>query len=63
MELSIQLSEENVRHNESKSIPTAEEKISISDMEKSVFERIKENDKKQWKNSETTQTQSLADDY
>ena len=28
-----------------------------------LFERIKENDKKQWKNSESNQTQNLAEDY
>lgn len=63
MELSIQLAEESVQHNESKSIPASENKTSIPDMEKSVFERIKENDKKQWKNSESNQTQNLANDY
>ena len=42
---------------------TTEDKTSVSDMEKSLFERIKENDKKQWKNSESNQTQNLAEDY
>ena len=63
MELSIQLAEENVQHNESKTIPASESNTTIPEMEKSVFERIKENDKKQWKNSESNQTQNLAEDY
>ena len=63
MELSIQLAEENVQHQESKTIPASESKISIPEMEKSIYERIKENDKKQWKNSEANQTQNFAEDY
>ncbi len=63
MELSIRLVEEEVKHKESKTIPASEDKTSVSDMEKSLFERIKENDKKQWKNSESNQTQNLAEDY
>ena len=63
MELSIRLVEEEVKHSESKTLPASEDKTSVSDMEKSLFERIKENDKKQWKNSESNQSQNLADDY
>jgi len=63
MELSTRLAEEEVKHNESKSIPASESKTSVPDMEKSLFERIKENDKKQWKNSESNQEQNLAEDY
>jgi hypothetical protein len=63
MELSIQLAEENVQHNETKSIPASEQKSPVPEMEKSVFDRVKENDKKQWKNSESNETQNLADDY
>lgn len=35
----------------------------FDNLEKTVFERIKENDKKQWKNSETTKTTDLSSDY
>lgn len=63
MELSIQQSMESVRQNENQIIPTQEEKEDISEMEKAVFKRIKENDLKQWKNSESSQPQNLAEDY
>ena len=46
-----------------KSIPASEQKSPVPEMEKSVFDRVKENDKKQWKNSESNETQNLADDY
>jgi len=35
----------------------------FENLEKTIFERIKENDKKQWKNSETTKTNDLSSDY
>ena len=63
MELSIQLAEESVQHKEANSIPTSEQKNPVPEMEKSVFDRVKENDKKQWKNSETDKVQDLSDDY
>ena len=63
LELSIQSVEVNVQHSQSQAVPTAEENSINQDMEKAVFERIKENDQKQWKNSESNQNQSLADDY
>lgn len=63
MELSIQMAEENVQHNETKSIPASEQKTPVPEMEKSVFDRVKENDKKQWKNSESDKNQNLAEDY
>lgn len=64
LELSIQNVEINVQHNQSNAIPSTEDRsLNNQDMEKAVFERIKENDQKQWKNSESTQSQNLADDY
>ena len=63
LELSIQSVEVNVKHAQSNAVPVSEDNKNISDMEKAVFERIKENDKKQWKNSETNQSQNLAEDY
>lgn len=35
----------------------------ITDLEKTVFERIKENDKGQWKNSQTSKETDLSSDY
>ena len=63
LELSIQSVEVNVQHNQSQALPAAEDNSINQDLEKAVFERIKENDQKQWKNSEASQSDSLADDY
>ena len=64
LELSIQSVEVNVKHSQSQAVPATDDNTTNNhDMEKAVFERIKENDQKQWKNSESTQNMSLADDY
>ena len=64
LELSIQSIEVNVQHTQSNAVPATEDNQTNSkDMEKAVFERIKENDQKQWKNSESNQGTSLAEDY
>ena len=63
LELSIQSIEVNVQHNQSQAIPSTEDNSINQDLEKAVFERIKENDQKQWKNSEQNQGEPLADDY
>ncbi len=64
LELSIQNVEVNVQHNQSNAVPSTEDRSANNqDMEKAVFERIKENDQKQWKNSEQNQGDALADDY
>lgn len=64
LELSIQSVEVNVQHNQSNAVPAGEDNsVNNQELEKAVFERIKENDQKQWKNSESSQSSSLADDY
>ena len=63
LELSIQNVEVNVQHEQSQAIPSAQDNSINRDLENAVFERIKENDQKQWKNSESNQSESLADDY
>ncbi|MBR4790791.1 MAG: VWA domain-containing protein [Treponema sp.] len=63
LELSIQSIEVNVQHNQSQAVPSAEDNSINQDLEKAIFERIKENDQKQWKNSEQNQSEALADDY
>lgn len=64
LELSIQSVQVNVQHNQSNAVPSAEDRnMNNQDLEKAVFERIKENDQKQWKNSESSQSNSLAEDY
>ena len=63
LELSIQQADVEVNNKQSDVIPAQEEQSSSQDMEKSVFQRIKENDQKQWKSSEPNQDQNLAGDY
>ena len=63
LELSIQISQEASRQNQSSAVQGAQDKSENDDMEKSIFEHIKENDQKQWKNSETVSTQNSADDF
>lgn len=49
---------------EAQMLPSSDSDFSdFNDLEKTVFERIKENDTKQWKNSETIQTNDLSKDY
>ena len=59
----MRMGEEKVKQSESNAIPAAEHESSNPDIEKAVFQHIKENDQKQWKNSDTNQSQNLAEDY
>lgn len=63
MELSIQMVEAESRQSTSEAIPASEESQQNEELENTVFQHIKENDKKQWKNSEQTMPQNLANDY
>ena len=63
LELSIQITEDSARQNQSNSVQGNQDNSDKNDLEKSIFEHIKENDKKQWKNSEQTSSQNPADDY
>ena len=63
MELSMQMAENKVNQNESQAIPASQQEKSPPDIENAIFQHIKENDQKQWKNSESTQSQNLAEDY
>lgn len=63
LELSIQMTEAQSRQKESEILPAHEEKEHNQDLENTVFQHIKENDKKQWKNSESNQQQNLSEDY
>ena len=49
--------------NEATVKPAAENNAKEIDMENTIFERIKENDKGQWKNSETAENTDLSEDY
>lgn len=64
LELSIAQAEVDVQHNKSDaSTPAQEEKESNPGLEEAIFQRIKENDQKQWKSSETSSDQNLSGDY
>lgn len=63
MELSIQMTAAESKQNESQALPASQENQHNQDLENTVFNHIKENDKRQWKNSESNQAQNLSDDY
>ena len=63
MELSIQMTAAESKQNEAQAVPASQENQHNQDLENTVFNHIKENDKKQWKNSESNQAQNLSDDY
>ena len=62
-ELSMQQSDAKGKQNQSNQIQASPEESSPQNLEKAVFEHIKENDQKQWKNSESKQPSDLAEDY
>ncbi|HAH60906.1 MAG TPA: hypothetical protein DCL73_02265 [Treponema sp.] len=53
----------DVHGTESTVIPVSEKDDAASAIESAVFQRIRENDKKQWKNSESEQKSESASDY
>lgn len=63
MELSIQMTAAESKQNESQALPANQENQHNQDLENTVFNHIKENDKKQWKNSQSNEAQNLSDDY
>ena len=62
-ELSVQQSEAKGKQNQSNQIQASQEDASPQNLEKAVFQHIKENDQKQWKNSETKDSSNLAEDF
>ncbi len=62
-ELSLQQSEAKGKQNQSNQIQASPEEASAQNLEKAVFQHIKENDQKQWKNSENKNSSNLADDF
>ncbi|BDC92585.1 VWA domain-containing protein [Treponema bryantii] len=62
-ELSVQQSEAKGKQNQSNQIQASQEEASPQNLEKAVFEHIKENDQKQWKNSESKDSSDLAEDF
>ena len=62
-ELSSQMIDSQGNMGKKKSVQAKNDKNKNPDLENSIFEHIKENDKKQWKNSESTEPQDLSKDY
>ncbi|MCR5188901.1 MAG: VWA domain-containing protein [Treponema sp.] len=63
MELSMQMTESKVKEKESQAKTANMDEEKLPDIENAIFQHIKENDQKQWKNSESNQPQDLAEDY
>ncbi len=63
LELSIKMVKVNASQSNTQLNPISDIQNNLLDMENSLFEHIKENDKKQWKNSDDVSTQNLAEDY
>ena len=63
LELSIKMVKVNASQSNTQLNPISDMQNNLLDMENSLFEHIKENDKKQWKNSDDVSTQNLAEDY
>ena len=59
----MQQSEAKGKQNQSNQIQASQEEAAPQNLEKAVFQHIKENDQKQWKNSETQNSSNLADDF
>ena len=62
-ELSMQQSQAKGKQNQSNQIQASQEEASPQNLEQAVFQHIKENDQKQWKNSETRDSSNLAEDF
>ena len=62
-ELSAKQAEEASKKNENESIQAQAHESNIPDLEKAVFKHIKENDQKQWKNSESQPSEISTEDY
>ena len=63
MELCLQKTLEDGKQNQASTNQINENKEEVPDIDKALFKHIKENDQKQWKNSETSQNQNLSSDY
>ena len=63
MELAMEMAQGVVKQNQSSTTQVQEEKEELPDLDKALFKHIRENDQKQWKNSESQQNQNLANDY
>ena len=62
LELSMQQAQSKGQQNQSNEIQASQEE-GPQNLEEAVFEHIKENDQKQWKNSESKESSNLAEDF
>ena len=62
-ELSMQQSQAKGKQNQSNQIQASQEEAAPQNLEQAVFQHIKENDQKQWKNSESKDSSNLAEDF
>ncbi len=62
-ELSVQQSQAKGKQNQSTQIQASQEENAPQNLEKAIFQHIKENDQKQWKNSESSNSANLAEDF
>jgi Tfp pilus assembly protein PilF len=62
LELSMQQVQSKGQQNQSNEIQASQEE-GPQNLEEAVFEHIKENDQKQWKNSESKESSNLAEDF
>ena len=63
MELSMQMVESNVKKSQATANPAVDNQNKQPEVEDALFEHIKENDQKQWKNSESDQNTDYSNDY
>lgn len=63
LELSMSQGTAKGHQNESHSVQASQSESNNKDLESAIFEHIKENDQKQWKNSEAQQSSDLAEDF
>lgn len=63
MEITLQMIEANIRQNESNIIPSNQNDSDENSLDNKIFNHIKENEKKQWKNPEKESEMDLSKDY
>lgn len=63
LELSLTQENQKVKEGEQEMLPSSEDDNSESQMEKSIFNRMKENDRKQWKNYDVPDKNNSVIDY
>lgn len=63
MEISMKMIQAKTHQNQANAFLASQNQNKENELKDKIFKHIRENDKKQWKNSETNQIQDLATDY